>query len=99
MEAIGGFDKLCRDAHAITRLAHAALDYIGHAQLPRDFRDGRVFAFEVKGRCSGGHFETLDFCQHIQQFLADAIRRISFSLSPLKLAKASTATDFGSVDS
>ncbi len=73
LEAVGRLDQLRGDAHLLTRPTDAAFDDIGHAQLPRDLRDGRVLAFEVEGRGARRHLQARHLAQHVQEFLAHAV--------------------------
>jgi hypothetical protein len=45
-----GFDQLRRDAHPVTRLAHASLQHIAHAEFPPDLPhiDGPAFVGEAR---------------------------------------------------
>lgn len=50
MKTVRRLDQLRRDADLAARLAHTALDDVGHAELPRDFRDRHLLALEIKRR-------------------------------------------------
>ena len=76
MEPVPGVDELRRDAHAVARLAHAALEERGDVQLVGDDGQVLVLALEVEGRCPPRHPQAIDLGQGVEDLLGDAVGEV-----------------------
>src|SRR5215468_10193106 len=76
MEPVLGVDELRRDAHAVPRLAHAALEERADVQLFGDYGRVLVLAPEVEGRCPPCHAQAINLGQGVEDLLGDAVGEV-----------------------
>ncbi len=63
-------------APVVARLAHAALEYVGHTEHSGDIGDHRRLPLEVKRGGPRRDSQFRDLCQQIDQFLGQAVRKV-----------------------
>jgi len=76
MIARDAVDQLCGDAHAAARLAHAAFQHVGHAELARHLRNPHILVLEGERRIARDHGQRRDLAEIGDDVFADAIAEI-----------------------
>ena len=86
-------DQLASDSHAATRLAHAALQHIAHAELPADLPDVHGATFVREARIACDDKQRFEARQRGDDVLDEAVYEVSCSGSPLMFLFGSTAIE------
>src|SRR5215831_8693464 len=75
MKSIGCHNKLGRDAEAVPRSSHAALENRSHPQLFPDNARVKMFSLERKSRTAGYNMELTNLCQRIDDLFRNTISK------------------------